>query len=311
MPIHARKGDGGFNWPTKHARKGDTGFNWSTSPARKGDAGFTANPRTQPVAPPQSPTQTCMKPTTPMHGSNHPKQADPRPQRRHRFQPAHLTNPPRRCRFQLAHLTGPQRRRRFQLAHQARPQRRRRFHGQPTNATGGTTTKPHTGRHETHNTNARLQPLKTGPFTPAKATPVSTGPPHRPAKATPVSTGPPSTPAKATPVSRASRHHCHLELRTAQSHLSLTGSGRHPCKGGTLTTKSMFHACFTRISLIAPYPYRDESGIYNSTRERLLPPSHATGNTSKPQRSRWGRTQGRMGAWQMNASQRNSSRERS
>ena len=203
-----------------------------------------------------------------MHGSNRPKQADPRPQRR--------------CRFHCPR--------------QARPQRRWRFHGQPANATGGTTTRPHTDLHETHDTNARLQPPKTGPFTPAKAMAVSTGPP--------------STPAKATPVSRASRHHCHLELRTAQSHLSLTGSGRHPCKGGTLTTKSMFHACFTRISLIAPYPYRDESGIYNSTRERLLPPSHATGNTSKPQRSRWGRTQGRMGAWQMNASQRNSSRER-
>ena len=222
----------------------------------------------KPTTPMHGGQHSHLKPTTPMHGSNRPQHADPRPQRRWRFQLAHQARPQRRHRFQLVHLTG--------------PQRRRRFHGQPANATGGTTTKPHTDLHETHNTNARLKPPKTGR----------------------------STPAKATPVSRASRHHCHLELRTAQSHLSLTGSGRHPCKGGTLTTKSMFHACFTRISLIAPYPYRDESGIYNSTRERLLPPSHATGNTSKPQRSRWGRTQGRMGAWQMNASQRNSSRER-
>ena len=128
-----------------------------------------------------------LKPTTPMHGSNRPKHADPRPQRRWRFQLAHQARPQRRHRFQLVHLTG--------------PQRRRRFHGQPANATGGTTTKPHTDLHETHNTNARrptltfethntnarLQPPKTGPFTPAKAMAVSTGPPHRPAKATPVS----------------------------------------------------------------------------------------------------------------------------
>ena len=232
-----------------------------------------------------------------MHGSNRSKQAHSRPQRRWRFQPAHLTD----------------------------PQRRRRFHGQPANATGGTTTKPHTGRHETHNTNARRPTLTFETQDTNARWPTLTFETHDTNARRPTLTfethntnarlKPPkterSTPAKATPVSRASRHHCHLELQTAQSHLSLTGSGRHPCKGGTLTTKSMFHACFTRISLIAPYPYRDESGIYNSTRERLLPPSHATGNTSKPQRSRWGRTQGRMGAWQMNASQRNSSRERS
>ena len=108
-----------------------------------------------------------------MHGSNRPKQADPRPQRRCRFHCPRQARPQRRWRFQPAHLTG--------------PQRRRRFHGQPTNATGDTTTKPHTDLHETHNTNARrptltfetqdtnarLQPLKTGPFTPAKAMPVS------------------------------------------------------------------------------------------------------------------------------------------
>ena len=40
---------------------------------------------------------------------------------------------------------------------------------------------------ETRDTNARLQPPKTGPFTPAKATPVSPPTPTRPAKATPVS----------------------------------------------------------------------------------------------------------------------------
>ena len=77
------------------------------------------------------------------------------------------------------------------------------------------TTRPHTARHETHSTNARrptlaletrdtnarrptlaletrdttarLRPPKTGPFTPAKATPVSHPPPTRPTKATPVS----------------------------------------------------------------------------------------------------------------------------
>ncbi len=124
--------------------------------------------------------QAGMKPTTPMHGSNRSKQAHSRPQRRHRFQ--------------LVHLTG--------------PQRRHRFHGQPANATGGTTTKPHTDLHETHdtnarrptltfethNTNARLQPPKTGRSTPAKAMAVSTGPPSTPAKATPVSRLKPTTP---------------------------------------------------------------------------------------------------------------------
>lgn len=161
-----------------------------------------------------------------MHSSNRPKQAHSHPQRRRRFQLAHLTS----------------------------SQRRRRFHSHPKNTTHTTTTRPHTDLHETHNTNAQrptltfethntnapLQPPKTGLSMPAKATPVSTGPPHQP--------------AKAMPVSQASRHHCHLELRTAQSHLSLTGSGRHPHKGRTLATKKMFHACFTRIVLIVPQP---------------------------------------------------------
>ena len=138
---------------------------------------------------------------TPLHGSNHPKQAHSHPQRRHRF------HAPR----------------------QPNPQRRHRFHQRPTNTTDLTTTRPHTARHETHNTtarrptlalesrdttarrptlaletrdttarrptlaletrdtNARLQPPKTGPFTPAKATPVSQPTPTKPAKATPVS----------------------------------------------------------------------------------------------------------------------------
>ena len=136
----------------------------------------------------------------------------------------------------------------------SRSQRRRRFHCQPQNTTGGTTTRPHTDLHETHNTNAQrptltfethntnapLQPPKTGLSMPAKATPVSTGPPHQP--------------AKAMPVSQASRHHCHLELRTAQSHLSLTGSGRHPREGRTLTTEPR---CFTRVSRSPPPPGAD------------------------------------------------------
>ena len=114
-----------------------------------------------------------LKPTTPMHGSNHPKQAHSHPQRRHRFH-----NP-----------------------HQPNPQRRHRFHQRPPNTTDLTTTRPHTAQHETHNTNARrltlaletrdttarLRPPKTGPFTPAKATPVSQPPPTKPTKATPVS----------------------------------------------------------------------------------------------------------------------------
>ena len=78
----------------------------------------------KPTTPMHGGQHSHLKPTTPMHGSNHPKQAHSRPQRRHRFQ--------------LAHLTG--------------PQRRHRFHGQPANATGDTTTKPHTDLHETHNT---------------------------------------------------------------------------------------------------------------------------------------------------------------
>ena len=54
-------------------------------------------------------------------------------------------------------------------------------------ATHDTNARRLTVTHETHDTNARLQPPKTGPFTPAKATPVSPPTPTRPAKATPVS----------------------------------------------------------------------------------------------------------------------------
>ena len=114
-----------------------------------------------------------LKPVTPLRGSNRPKQAYSRPQRR----------------------------RQFHYPHQPHPQRRRRFHEQSANAPGFTTTRPHVARHETHNTNARkltlalethntnarLQPPKTGPFTPTKATPVSLPPPTTPTKATPVS----------------------------------------------------------------------------------------------------------------------------
>lgn len=125
-----------------------------------------------------------MKPTTPMRGHRGPKQAQPRPQRRCRF------HEPR----------------------QPRPQRRRGFHEQPKNTTGSTTARPHRDAHETHDTNARPQPPKTGP----------------------------TTPAKATPVSRASRLHCHRELSAARSHRSLTGSLAPICE-----SPSMFHARFT------------------------------------------------------------------
>ena len=166
-------------------------------------------PSMKPTAPMRGGWHSRLKPMTPLHGSNHPKQAHSHPQRRHRF------------------------------------------HQRPPNTTDLTTTRPHTARRETHSTNARrlalaletrdttarrptlaletrdttarLQPPKTGPFTPAKATPVS--PP------------PPTKPAKATPVSQASQPHCHLELRPAQNRLSFTGSGRHPRKGGTLAAK--------------------------------------------------------------------------
>ena len=129
--------------------------------------------RLKPVTPLRGGQHSHLKPTTPLHGSNHPKQAHSHPQRRHRFH-----NP-----------------------RQPRPQRRHRFHQRPPNTTDLTTTRPHTARHETHgtnarrlalaletrDTNARLQPPKTGPFTPAKATPVSRAAPTTPAKATPVS----------------------------------------------------------------------------------------------------------------------------
>lgn len=142
-----------------------------------------------------------MKPTTPMRGHRGPKQAQPRPQRRHRFHEPHQPHLQRRCRFHEPR--------------QPRPQRRRGFHEQPKNTTGSTTARPHRDAHETHDTNARPQPPKTGP----------------------------TTPAKATPVSRASRLHCHRELSAARSHRSLTGSLAPICE-----SQSMFHARFTLIN---------------------------------------------------------------
>ena len=187
-----------------------------------------------------------------MRGSNRPKQAHSHPQRRYRFH----------------------------APHQPHPQRRRRFHQRPTNTTDSTTTRPHTARHETHDTTARLQPPKTGPFTPAKAMPVS--------RTTP------TTPAKATLVSQASQPHCHLELRPAQSRLSLTGSGRHPREVGTLATK---YACFTRVSRSPTHPGTDTA---NTTALTATPPSpsktgeaenHAEGRSVRvggARREEWG-----------------------
>ena len=144
-------------------------------------------PSMKPTAPLRGGRHSRLKPVTPMHGSNHPKQAHSHPQRRHRF---HAPRQPH-----------PQRRHRFHAPRQPHPQRRHRFHQRPPNTTDLTTTRPHTAQHETHSTNARrlalaletrdttarLQPPKTGPFTPAKATPVSRAAPTTPAKATPVS----------------------------------------------------------------------------------------------------------------------------
>ena len=93
-----------------------------------------------------------------------------------------------------------------------------------------------TARLETHNTNAQ-------PQRPTIETHDTNARPQRP------KTGP-VTPAKATPVSRASRHHCHHELSTARSHRSSTGSLAPICE-----SQSMFHACFTRTDQIpTPVP---------------------------------------------------------
>ena len=144
-------------------------------------------PDVKPTAPMRGGWHSRLKPVTPLRGSNHPKQAH----------------------------SPPQRRRRFHAPRQPHPQRRHRFHQRPPNTTDLTTTRRHTARRETHSTNARrlalalethsttarrptlaletrdttarLQPPKTGPFTPAKATPVSQPPPTKPTKATPVS----------------------------------------------------------------------------------------------------------------------------
>ena len=120
-----------------------------------------------------------LKPVTPMHSSNRPKQAHSRPQRRHRFhqRPTNTTGSP---------TTRPNTAR-----HETHDTNARR----PTLAL------------ETHDTNARLQPPNTGPFTPAKATQVSRTASTTPAKATQVSRTAPTRPAKAMPVSRTANKH--------------------------------------------------------------------------------------------------------
>ena len=134
---------------------------------------FHQRPPTQPISPPQGPTQPGMKPVTPLHGGRHSRLKPVTPMhggwhsRLKPVTPMHGSNHPKQ-------------------AH-SHPQRRPRFHQRPPNTTDLTTTRRHTARRETHSTTARrlalaletrdttarLQPPKTGPFTPAKATPVS------------------------------------------------------------------------------------------------------------------------------------------
>ena len=166
-------------------------------------------PSMKPTAPLHGGRHSHLKPVTPLRGSNRPKQAHSHPQRRHRF------HAPR----------------------QPHPQRRHRFHQRPTNTTDLTTTRPHTARRETHSTNARrltlaLETRDTNARRPTLALETH----DTNARLQPPKTGP-FAPAKATPVSQASQPHCHLELRPAQNRLSFTGSGRHPREVGTLATK--------------------------------------------------------------------------
>ena len=136
-----------------------------------------------------------------MHGSNRPKQAHSHPQRRHRFHAPRQPNPQRRHRFherptnttdltttrphtarRETHSTNA---RRLALALETRDTNARRL-------TLALETRDTNARRlalalETRDTTARLQPPKTGPFTPAKATPVSQPTPTTPTKATPVS----------------------------------------------------------------------------------------------------------------------------
>jgi len=138
---------------------------------------------------------------TPLHGSDRPKQAHSHPQRRRRFHAPRQPNPQRRPRFHerptnttdltttrphtARHETHNTTARRPTLALETRDTTARR----PTLAleTRDTNARRPTLALETHDTNARLRPPKTGPFTPAKATPVSQPPPTKPTKATPVS----------------------------------------------------------------------------------------------------------------------------
>ena len=82
-----------------------------------------------------------------------------------------------------------------------------------------TTARPSTATLETDNTSATKKHTKNTHLSPAKATPVSTGPPHRPAKATPVSAEARPARAKATRVSRdrsatPARSHGHTPQKT-------------------------------------------------------------------------------------------------
>ena len=174
-------------------------------------------PGMKPTTPMHGARHSRLKPVTPLRGSNRPKQAHSRPQRRHRFH----------------------------HPHQPRPERRRQFHEQPANAPGFTTTRPHVARHETHSTNARqlTHALETR-NTNARRLTLALETRDTTARLQPPKTGP-FTPAKATPVSHASQPHCHLELCPAQNRLSFTGSGCHPREGRTLTTEPQ---CFTRVS---------------------------------------------------------------
>ena len=125
-----------------------------------------------------------------------------------------------------------------------------------THETPDTNARRPTVTHETHDTNARLQPPKTGPFTPAKATPVSPPTPTTPAKATPVSPPTPTRPAKATPVSRtAEEHNTHHRNAHDSHHRDLsTGvmlNARYP-QGHNFSFSS--HSRRAIIHQSGPYP---------------------------------------------------------
>ena len=166
-------------------------------------------PSMKPTAPLRGGWHSRLKPVTPLRGSNHPKQAHSHPQRR----------------------------RRFHAPRQPHPQRRHRFHQRPPNTIDLTTTRRHTARRETHSTTARRLALTLETHsTTARRLALALETRDTTAQLQPPKTGP-FTPAKATPVSQASQPHCHLELRPAQNRLSFTGSGRHPREVGTLAAK--------------------------------------------------------------------------